>query len=139
MTTADAGWLGFMVTEATRPFWNASHEDRLVLPYCEACARAHWYPRHTCPYCASREIVWRDATGQGEVLTFTIARQNFGTAGVRREPPYIVALVTLAEGPTMTTVLGDCRPDQAGVGLRVKVQFEEVAPDRRVPVFVPIT
>lgn len=131
--------LTFARTEATRPFWDAAQEGQLMLPRCAGCQRMHWYPRHTCPYCGSRDLGWVCATGEAEVLTFAVAQQGFTTAGVRREPPYIVAIVRLAEGPTMTTNLVECPPKLARIGMRVRVRFQNVAGETVVPVFAPST
>src|SRR5690606_35177132 len=49
------------------PFWEATRERRLVLPWCTACDRPHWYPRAVCPACLGDSIEWRAASGVGEV------------------------------------------------------------------------
>jgi uncharacterized OB-fold protein len=126
------------VTSATTPFWDAAREGRLVLPRCQRCGRAHWYPRHTCPFCASRDLTWVPAEGSGTLETFTVVRQAFATAGARREPPYVVGIVRLAEGPRMTSSLVDCPLDELRVGLPVRVRFDEVSGlDVPIPVFAP--
>jgi len=52
---------------AGRPFWDASREQRFVLPWCTDCGRPHWYPRGFCPSCLSDAIEWRPAAGTGTV------------------------------------------------------------------------
>ena len=36
------------------PFWEGAKEGKLMLPRCEDCNRAHWYPRIICPFCYSQ-------------------------------------------------------------------------------------
>jgi uncharacterized protein len=126
------------VTRATAPFWEAAREGRLVLPRCEGCGRAHWYPRHTCPFCARHVLTWIPAQGSATLETFSVVRQQFSTSGAPREIPYVVAIVRLAEGPRMTTNLVDCPPDALRPGLPVRVRFDGASgPDVPIPVFAP--
>ena len=130
--------LNVPVTSATAPFWEAAREGRLVLPHCERCGRAHWYPRHTCPFCASQALTCITAEGSATLETFSLVRQSFSTAGARREAPYVVAIVRLAEGPRMTTNLVDCPLEGLRPGLPVRVRFDgAIGPEVPIPVFVP--
>ena len=70
-----------------------------MIPVCTACDRAHWYPRAICPFCAGDKVEWREASGKGTIYTFSVMR--------RVKEPYIIAHVTLAEGPTMLTNVVD--------------------------------
>ena len=47
----------------TQPFWDATREQRLVLPWCTDCERAIWYPRATCPHCLGDAVEWRNDAG----------------------------------------------------------------------------
>ena len=51
------------------PFWEATRERRLVLPWCTGCERAVWFPREVCPNCRGTTFDWRPALGEGEVHT----------------------------------------------------------------------
>lgn len=130
--------LNVVITSSTAPFWEAARQGRLVLPHCQSCGRAHWYPRHTCPFCASQDLAWTPSQGSGTLETFTVVRQPFSTAGARREPPYVVAIVRLADGPRMTTSLVDCPLDGLRVGLPVRVRFDDASGlDVPIAVFAP--
>ena len=52
-------------SEMGAPFWQATRERRLDLPWCTACNRAIWYPRPTCPDCLGTDIEWRTAPPLG--------------------------------------------------------------------------
>jgi uncharacterized protein len=119
-----------IVTVETEAFWNAARARRLVVPTCDACGKAHWYPRAICPFCASGQIRWRDASGRGEIYTFSVMR--------RAKEPYAIAYVTLAEGPTMLTNIVECDFDALAIGQPVGVVFVETESGPPVPMFKPV-
>lgn len=113
----------------TEAFWQACSKGRFILRHCEACGRAHWYPRTICPHCFSDRTVWRDSAGQGRIYSFSIMR--------RVPEPYAIAYVTLAEGPTMMTRIVDCDFAAIRIGQPVQVAFRDLAEGRTLPVFRP--
>jgi uncharacterized protein len=118
-----------IVTVETQAFWNAARERRFVVPTCEACGRAHWYPRAICPFCGSDRIAWRDSPGRGAIYSFSVMR--------RAKEPYAIAYVTLTEGPTMLTNIVDCDFDALAIGQPVSVVFQDTEDGPPVPMFRP--
>jgi uncharacterized OB-fold protein len=55
----------------------------------------------------------------------------------RADPPFVMAYVTLAEGPTMMTNIVNCDPDTLQVGAAVDLVFVRSAADFAVPCFQP--
>ena len=119
-----------IVSSETQPFWNAAREGRFVVPVCTSCGKAHWYPRAVCPFCGSEEIAWRDASGKASIYTFSVMR--------RAKEPYVIAYVTLAEGPTMMTNIVDCDFDVLAIGQPVAVTFKDTESGPPVPMFRPL-
>jgi uncharacterized protein len=119
-----------IVTVETEAFWSAARDKRFVVPTCSACGKAHWYPRAICPFCGSDKVQWHDASGNGAIYTFSVMR--------RAKEPYVIAYVTLAEGPTMLTNIVDCDFDKLRVGQRVGVVFADTENGPPVPMFRPI-
>lgn len=113
---------------ALEPYWAAAREGRLLLRKCHDCGRTHYYPRALCPFCLSDNGEWVEASGDGTVYAWSVER--------RANPPYAIAFVTLAEGPTLMTNLVDCAFDSIAIGQRVTLAFEtrEGVP---APVFRP--
>jgi uncharacterized OB-fold protein len=70
------------------------------------------------------------------VLSFTIVRRPVSPA-FAGEIPYVVALVTLDEGPTMMTNIVGCAPDQVEIGMPVEVTFEDWTEEISIPKFRP--
>ncbi len=66
-------------------------------------------------------------SGKGEVYSFTIVHQapnNFEFLG-----PYVVALVKLDEGNTVTAMLTDVDPSEVYIGMRVEMVTRKLFED----------
>lgn len=100
----------------TKPFWEAAAAGRFVLPWCQQCRKTHWFPRGFCPHCLSTELDWREASGEGEIYTFSVNR----TA----KQPFVAAYVALKEGPIMLTNVVDSDPATLAIGRKVRVVFK---------------
>ncbi len=113
-------------TPETRVFWDAAAQGKFLIGRCTACGKAHWYPRTTCPFCWS-ETEWVEASGRGTIYSYSVMR--------RAPEPYVVAYVTLAEGPTMLTNLVDCDFDALAIGQAVRLKFSPSEGGPPVPTF----
>jgi uncharacterized OB-fold protein len=123
-------------SEASEPFWEATRECRLVLPWCTACERALWYPRGFCPGCLGSAIEWRPAAGTGEVHAVSVHHKP----GPGRDPgdgPYAVALVELPEGVRMMSNVVGCPPERVAVGMALRVVWHPLSDGRHLPQFTP--
>jgi uncharacterized protein len=109
------------------PIWAGYEQRRLLVPHCRACGRAHWYPRAVCPHCFSQDLDWREAKGEGVIYSFSSVP--------RGEPPYVVAYVTLAEGPTMLTNIVGADPATLRIGQAVSLRFVDSNGGPPLPVF----
>ena len=116
-------------TQDSQPFWDAAKQGRFLIKRCRSCERAHWYPRPRCPFCLSHDTVWEDSPGTGVIYTFS--------AMVRTSAPFVLAFITLDEGPTMLSNLVHCDPGALAVGQRVRMLFRPSDGDYPVPVFEP--
>ncbi len=122
------------MTADTQFFWDGAKRGQLLLQRCGACATLRHPPRPMCPHCHSLEWDVIEASGRGTVYSFVMPRH----------PPlpffedgYIVALVALEEGVRIVSNLVDVAPEDAWIGLPVKVRFDSFDGDIVLPVFVP--
>jgi len=113
----------------TQEYWDAASAGRLLVKHCLDCGQFHHYPRSGCPFCFSERTQWRDASGQGTIYSYSVMR--------RAAVPYVIAYVTLAEGPAMMTNIVDCDPDQLRIGQAVKLAFRPTEGGPALPMFVP--
>lgn len=108
----------------TVEFWDGCAAGRLLLPRCDECASYIWYPRLVCPFCGSQSVTYHEVSGRGSVYSYSIIRRGHGL--FRDVAPYVLAMVQLAEGPTLMTNLVDVDPETVSVDQRVHVVFEPV-------------
>jgi uncharacterized OB-fold protein len=113
----------------TQGFWDAAAQGKFVIRRCRSCGKAHWYPRAICPFCASAETEWVEASGRAKIYSYSVMR--------RVPEPYAVAYVTLAEGPTMITNLVGCDFDRLSIGQDVRIAFTPTDNGPPVPTFTP--
>jgi hypothetical protein len=113
----------------TERYWAAARDGVFLLKKCNACGETHFYPRAICPRCLSRDTQWYEASGKGEIYTFSVMR--------RAKIPYVIAYVTLEEGVTMMTNIVDCDVDKVAIGQAVEVVFRATEGGQALPVFRP--
>lgn len=118
----------FSADIALEPYWTAARDGQLLFKHCRACDRPHYYPRPLCPFCMSADTDWREASGEGTIYSWSVER--------RASPPFAIAFVKLAEGPTLMTAIVDADLDNISVDQKVTLKFEE-RNDTPVPVFTP--
>ena len=137
-------------------FWEATKDRRLVIQHCPTCGH-QWYPRAICTGCGDQPG-WVEISGRGTLHSFTTvhrspdgrkveslersprsrgdgprsAEPSGRGAGDWLQPPYVIALVELDEGPRMLTRLvgGDPVCDAS-----VIVDWHPLDDGRHLPVF----
>ena len=123
-------------TEDERVFWAGGASGRLLVHRCRACQRWFHPPAPVCPYCFDREVGPEPVSGRATVWAATVNHQPWFPS---LPPPYVVAIVELAEQPglrMLTNVVG-CDPERVATGMAVTVEFEPLADGIWLPVFRP--
>lgn len=116
-------------TQDSQYFWDAAKDGCFLIKRCEVCGKAHWYPRALCPFCMSDKTFWQESSGKGVIYTFS--------AMLRTPQPFILAFITLDEGPTLLSNLVNCDPATLAIGQAVRVLFRPSDGEYQVPVFEP--
>lgn len=124
-------------TRETQPYWEGCKQHELRIQKCVACGHAQFYPRLYCTACMSERVEWVTASGRGTVLSFTIVYRP-PSQGFAAEVPYVVALITLDEGPQMMSNVVGCAPEQVHIGMPVAVTFEDWTEEIAIPKFKPV-
>jgi len=68
--------------------------------------------------------------GEGTVYSFTVVRQP--PAGYEEQTPYLLALIKLADGPTITAQLADCDAEHVTIDMPVELvtrRLRDLGPD----------
>ena len=123
-------------TPTTEPFWQGLEEDKIFLQQCDDCQQWIFYPRSNCSACLSTSLTWKQVSGDAEIYSFTIARRPTAPQFAGMEPQYI-AVVSLAEGVRMNTMIVDCSEDQLCVGLKLKPVFHRLE-EQTLLFFTPV-
>jgi len=116
----------------TSPFWEAARRRALLIQRCRTCGEYQFYPRPFCLKCDADDLEWVRARGTGTVYAATTVRIQISP---EFEPPYIVALVDLDEGPR---ILSNILAPACVIGQRVRVTWKDREPDPPLPVFEPV-
>jgi uncharacterized OB-fold protein len=125
------------VTEASAPFWDATRRRELMLPWCEECDAAFWFPREVCPRCLSPKVGWRPSPGRGAVYAVTVEHKPAALAAVFGGERYAVALVELDEGVRLMANVVGTDPDEVRIDDPVVVTWEALSDGRHLPLFEP--
>ena len=123
-------------TPETRPFWEGCAQGELRLQHCNNCQHVQYPPRKLCSGCFDQDVEWRTASGRGKVLSWSMVTAP-SAPGFHEEVPFLSVMITLAEGPTMLSVLRNCAADAVDFELPVKVLFEQRSDDIFIPYFEP--
>jgi uncharacterized OB-fold protein len=102
----------------SRPFWQATRDKKLLLQYCRRTGRYQFFPRATSIFTGRRDLEWREASGRGEIFTWTVARR--ARPPFQGHEPFLIVVVTLEEGVNVMANMVHCGLDEIRVGLRVK-------------------
>lgn len=101
-------------------YLDAAAAAKLLLQQCSACGAFPNFPRVCCPRCLG-ELQWVEASGSGEIVTFTVIHRPHDRHRFADHVPIVMALIALDEGTeTIATLVGDDRLE-AMIGDRVQL------------------
>ncbi len=122
-------------TPETKHFWDGTAAGELRLQRCRRCESAYLPPQPSCPRCASDDIEVVRSSGRGSLHSYVISH----LAAPGFEPPYVIAVVELEEGPRLLTNIVDAPPDPESLplDLPVEVVFRD-AGGATLPLFRPV-
>ena len=124
-------------TPETQHYWDGTRVEELRLQKCNDCRETYFPPRPFCPHCSSRDVSVFTASGKATLYSYVIS--HIPAPGL--EPPYSVAVVTLAEGPRLMTNLVGCdqTPEALKLDMSLEVTFEAQNDEITLPFFKPAT
>src|ERR1700739_3022072 len=85
------------------PFWEACRAHTLKVCRCTNGAPGRFPPTSFCPECQSADHEWIEASGKAKIFSWIVVRHPVPKDVYAGEVPYVVALVTLEEGPRVST------------------------------------
>jgi uncharacterized OB-fold protein len=121
----------------SKPFWEGTKAHKLLLKKCKNCGHIDHPPYLFCTGCLHEECEWIEASGKGKIYTFTTTLLG-APLPFMNDMPYTVAMVDLIEGPRMSTLIVEAKPEEIKIGMEVKVVFDDVTEDVTIPKFRPV-
>jgi uncharacterized protein len=108
------------VTQDSLPFWAGLTRGEIVTAWCDACDRGIWPPLSHCPACLSPSTRTRSLGSRGSVYSFSVVHQ--GDPAFAGAEPYVLAYVTVDNGPTIMCNVTGVPPADIYIGMRVKLR-----------------
>ena len=84
---------------------------------CTGCGAVAFPPRPACRGCGGRELEVHALAPRGRVHSFT----EMATAPRGFDPPHLMALVELEDGPIIAAQLTDIDPEDIAIGMEVEM------------------
>ena len=105
-------------------FWTSGADGKLRVQGCRDCGQLVHPPVPICPACRSTDHQPTEVSGRATVVGVTVNAHPW-LPGF--DPPYVIAVVALAEDPSvrLTTNIVGGEPDDVGIGDVVEVRFEQ--------------
>ena len=109
---------------SVKKFYDSVAQRRLVATRCVDCGHVNLPPRQICEACRSTRWDWVELKGKGKLETYTVvhvAPQKF-----TKIAPYVVGVIRLEEGPMITSIIRDVKPEQVKVGMDLTVDYGDL-------------
>jgi uncharacterized OB-fold protein len=117
----------------TKPFWEGARAGKLMLQFCKDTQRFQHHPRPVSIYTGSRNVEWREVSGNGRIYACAIVR--ISGPGVEGRLPLSVATVELDEGVRIIANVVGSDPDEVAIGQRVMLAWDRLDDDTPYPAF----
>lgn len=128
--------------EENAPFWEAARRGELRLQRCSETGRLIFPPRQRSPWAPHTQPVWSALSGRGTIWSFVVVHPPLLPYYAERSP-YNVILVALEEDVRVRLIgnlvaseagdIGEVEPDGIEIGARVRVVFQPVGAEIRLP------
>lgn len=119
-------------------FWEYCAKRELRFQCCSTCGRYRHPPAPVCPHCASPAVTWELAPPRAELFSYTVVH-HASSPVLRGHVPYNIAIVAfpdLVDIRIVSNVL-DAAPQDLRIGMPLQLVWQEQAPGRVLPLFVP--
>ena len=124
--------------EQSAPYWAASANHMLVIARCARCDQFSHPPDIVCPRChhTDPQFAFEPISGNGTVRSWVVVRQSF-LPGFAADVPFVLVDVAIDEQDDLRLIgrLIDGPDASLAAGDRVRLAFEDLAPDVAVPAF----
>jgi hypothetical protein len=121
--------------EHSAEFFDAAARGILLLRWSKECGGYLHPAAVVCPCAPLSRLEWRESSGLGEIVTWTVIPERAGERGAR--PPTVAAYVELVEGPWIPVRVLGVDPAALRESHPVRIGFETPEGGEAVPVALP--
>lgn len=122
------------VSPETKGYWDGVRQGRLLIKKCTSCGKLQHPRRLFCLQCRGDAFDWVGTKGTGAVYTFSTVHRA-PTDAFAKEAPYTVGILHLAEDVYFFARIIPKADGEVRIGAPVRLDFREVGPSGRLPVF----
>lgn len=126
-TSTSSALPGFSLPELSRDFdffVEGLRQRQLLVQRCKSCDTVRHPPGPVCPSCGSFEWSTEALKGTGTVYSYVV---HYHPPIPPYTTPHPVVLVDMDEGQRVLAALDGCPVEQIAIGMRVQLEFVDVA------------
>ena len=102
-------------------FYKYMLQRKLMAGKCVKCGKIHLPPRPLCDNCFSQEFEWKEVSGKGKLLTYTII--HIAPPQFQAIAPYAVGIVQLENGLKIPGMISGITQKQLKIGMDLTIDF----------------
>ncbi len=121
-----------MMNRDSQFFWDGTALGELRIQSCNVCEALRFPPGPACPDCGAFDRGYVVGLGTGTVFSYVVHRHP-PVPG--KDLPIVIALVDLDEGVRMVAEVVDVPDDEIEIGMRLRVDFNQVDDDLTLPIW----
>ncbi|MGC9052105.1 OB-fold domain-containing protein, partial [Pyrobaculum sp.] len=99
-------------------FVEGLQQGKLLYTQCRKCGAKYFPPQVDCPRCKASDVEWREVSGVGELITWTVI--NVKPASFSHHKDYVVGIVKMPDGFNITAWV-DADPKILKPGMKMRL------------------
>ena len=103
-------------------FYKFINEGKLMAGQCKKCGKMHMPPRPICDNCFGQDFTWKEISGKGKLLTYTII--HVAPPQFQSLAPYTVGIVQLENGLKLPGMISNVPENELKVGIDLVLDFK---------------
>lgn len=109
---------------ASKFFISLRDKQKIIAPRCAHCDKVFMPPRKACPSCFTENTEWVNLSGEGTLVSYSVARRQLESIPKDKKVPVIWGLVKLdGANSALLHYLDGVKPEDVTIGIRVKAVF----------------
>jgi hypothetical protein len=117
----------------TEPFWVAARQRKLYLQFCLDTQQFQHQPRPVSMFTGSRNLEWREASGNGVIYALSTLRA--GRPDIAPRLPLPIAILELDEGIRIVGNVFAASAEDIQIGRRVSLYWDMLDDQQPYPAF----